>query len=121
MMAGRWWAAGAALGVLTATATVTVINVTEYLDKTRVIMRNFYGVVRTRDYTNPVPFRVMYHGAINHGGQLLDPARRSRPTTYFAVTSGYGRTFASLPDGPRKVGVIGLGAGAIAAHSGRGD
>src|SRR5262245_233157 len=120
-MTGRWWAAGAALGVLTATATFTVINVTEYLDKTRVIMRNFYGVVRTRDYPSPVPFRVMYHGAINHGGQLLDEGMRNRPTSYFAQTSGYGRTFASLGDGPLRVGIIGLGAGAIAAYSRAGD
>jgi hypothetical protein len=120
-MAGRWWAAGAALGVLTATATFTVINVTEYLDKTRVIMRNFYGVVRTRDYPSPVPFRVMYHGAINHGGQLLADGMRNRPTSYFSTTSGYGRTFASLGDGPLRVGIIGLGAGAIAAYSRAGD
>jgi hypothetical protein len=120
-MAGRWWAAGAALGVLTATATFTVINITEYLDKTRVIMRNFYGVVRTRDFPSPVPFRVMYHGAINHGGQLLADGMRNRPTSYFSETSGYGRTFASLGDGPLRVGIIGLGAGAIAAYSRAGD
>jgi SAM-dependent methyltransferase len=63
----------------------------------------------------------MYHGGINHGGQLLDPALRNRPTSYFAPSSGYGRTFASLPEGPRRVGVIGLGAGAIAAYSRKGD
>jgi hypothetical protein len=120
-MAGRWWAAGAALGVLTATATFTVINITEYLEKTRVIMRNFYGVVRTRDFPSPVPFRVMYHGAINHGGQLLADGMRNRPTSYFSETSGYGRTFASLGDGPLRVGIIGLGAGAIAAYSRAGD
>ena len=120
-MAGRWWAAGAALGVLTTTATFTVINATEYLDKTRVIMRNFYGVVRTRDYPAPVPFRVMYHGGINHGGQLLEDGMRNRPTSYFSETSGYGRTFASLGEGPLRVGIIGLGAGAIAAYSRAGD
>ncbi|MGH8633686.1 MAG: spermidine synthase, partial [Burkholderiales bacterium] len=88
---------------------------------TRVIVRNFYGVVRTRDYTSPVPFRAMYHGSINHGGQLLDAALRSRPTSYFAPSSGYGRVFASLPDAPRRVGVIGLGAGALAAYARAGD
>jgi SAM-dependent methyltransferase len=84
-------------------------------------VRNFYGVVRTRDYATPVPFRAMYHGGINHGGQLLDAALRNRPTSYFAPTSGYGRVFASLPDAPRRVGVIGLGAGALAAYARRGD
>jgi spermidine synthase len=63
----------------------------------------------------------MYHGAINHGGQLLDPAMRREPSSYFGRTSGYGRAFASLPEAPRRVGVIGLGAGAIAAYSRAGD
>jgi hypothetical protein len=120
-LAGRWWLATATLAVVAATATFTVVSVTEYLQHTRVIVRNFYGVVRTRDYTSPVPFRAMYHGGINHGGQLLDAALRSRPTSYFAPTSGYGRVFASLPDAPRRVGVIGLGAGALAAYARPGD
>jgi SAM-dependent methyltransferase len=120
-LANAWWVAGASLAVVTATATFTVINITEYVSNTRVKMRNFYGVVRTRDYANPVPYRVMFHGGINHGGQHLDEELRNRPTSYFAPSSGYGRTFASLPEGPRRVGVIGLGAGAIAAYSRKGD
>jgi SAM-dependent methyltransferase len=120
-LAGRWWLAAATLAVVVATAAFTVAGVTEYLQNTRVIVRNFYGVVRTRDYATPVPFRAMYHGGINHGGQLLDAALRGRPTSYFAPTSGYGRVFASLPDAPRRVGVIGLGAGALAAYARAGD
>ena len=46
---------------------------------------------------------------------------RNRPTSYFTRTSGYGRTFASLGDGPARVGVIGLGAGALAVYSRAGD
>jgi len=121
MLAGRWWLAAGALAVVVATAAFTVVVVTDYLHHTRVMVRNFYGVVRTRDYASPVPFRAMYHGGINHGGQLLDPALRGRPTSYFAPTSGYGRVFASLPEAPRRVGVIGLGAGALAAYSRAGD
>jgi SAM-dependent methyltransferase len=120
-LASRWWIAGASLAVVMASATFAVINISDYLSNTRVKIRNFYGVVRTRDYPTPVPFRVMYHGSINHGGQLLDPGMRRRPTSYFAPSSGYGRAFASLPEGPRRVGVIGLGAGAIAAYSRKGD
>ena len=120
-LASRWWIAGASLAVVVGTATFTVVNISDYISNARVKLRNFYGVVRTRDYTNPVPFRVMYHGSINHGGQLLDPAQRRVPTSYFAPTSGYGRAFASLPAAPRRIGVIGLGAGAIAAYSRAGD
>ncbi len=120
-LSAKWWVAGASLAVVVTTAMFTAINIGDYLANTRVNVRNFYGVVRTRDYPYPVPFRVMLHGGINHGGQLLDPAMRNRPTSYFAPTSGYGRTFASLPDSPRRVGVVGLGAGAIAAYSRAGD
>ena len=110
----------ASVVVVVATTTLVGINIKEYLANTRVMVRNFYGVVRTRDFPQPVPFRAMYHGAINHGGQLLDPPLRREPSSYFGRTSGYGRTFASLPAAPRRVGVIGLGAGAIAAYSRRG-
>jgi SAM-dependent methyltransferase len=117
----RWWAASGSVVVLAATTTLAAINIREYRDDTRVMVRNFYGVVRTRDFAQPVPFRAMYHGGINHGGQLLDAALRNEPSSYFGRTSGYGRTFASLPDAPRRVGIIGLGAGAIAAYSRPGD
>jgi hypothetical protein len=112
---------GAAAAVCVTTLTLAVQNVREYRTDTRVMVRNFYGVVRTRDFTDPVPFRAMYHGAINHGGQLLDPEFKRYPSTYFSRTSGYGRVFASLPDQPRKVGVVGLGAGALAVYARKRD
>jgi spermidine synthase len=59
-----------------------------------------------------------------HGGQLLDPQYRGRPADYFGPTSGYGRLFAALDDarpGPRRIGVVGLGAGVVAAYGRAGD
>jgi SAM-dependent methyltransferase len=117
----RWWAASGAFGVTVATMVIAGINIESYRADARVMTRNFYGVVRTRDFAEPVPFRAMYHGGIKHGGQLLDPAMRNAPSSYFGPTSGYGRVFASLPEAPRRVGVIGLGAGAIAAYARKGD
>lgn len=119
------WAAALAFVVATVTAGFVIKNVTEYAAGVRVMVRNFYGVVRTKDFPDPVPFRVMYHGHINHGGQLLGEAVRRRPSTYFGESSGYGRAFASLRglnnEAPRRVGVIGLGAGAIAVYARKGD
>ena len=92
----------------------------EYSRDVREMDRNFYGVVRTRDQTDPSRFRAMYHGGINHGGQHMEPGRTMEPTSYFARSSAYGRLLSSL-DGPRKVGVIGLGAGALLTHSREGD
>jgi spermidine synthase len=67
----------------------------------------------------------MYHGAIMHGGQLLGDSFRNTPADYFSPASGYGRVFTSLremnPGQPLNVGVIGLGAGVIAAWMKPGD
>ncbi|MEK6594153.1 MAG: fused MFS/spermidine synthase [Pseudomonadota bacterium] len=115
------WAASAACAVVAATVALAAHNIESYVAGARVITRNFYGVVRTRDFPQPVPFRAMYHGSIKHGGQLLDAGYRNAPSSYFGPTSGYGRVFASLPDAPRRVGIIGLGAGAIAAYARKGD
>ncbi len=120
-LALRRWMAALAFVAASVTTGFVIKNVTEYSAGVRVMTRNFYGVVRTKDFSTPAPFRVMYHGAINHGGQLLGAEVSRRPSTYFGPTSGYGRAFASLPQTPRRVGVIGLGAGAIAAHARKGD
>lgn len=121
MVKMRWWAAGGAFAALAATTTLAAYSFNHYSSDTRVMMRNFYGVVRTRDFPDPVPFRAMYHGGIKHGGQLLDAAYRHHPTAYFGPNSAYGRVFASLPAIPRRVGIVGLGAGVIAAYARRGD
>jgi hypothetical protein len=114
-------AAVLAFAVVVGTGVLVVRHVSDYSSGIRVMVRNFYGVVRTRDYHDPVHFRVMYHGAINHGGQLMAQEHRRAASTYFGPTSGYGRAFASLPQTPRRVGVIGLGVGAISAHARKGD
>jgi spermidine synthase len=95
------------------------------MDGVRAIERDFYGVVRTADHEEPVPYRVMYHGAIMHGGQLLGDSFRNTPADYFGPGSGYGRVFASRrelePRKPLAVGIIGLGAGVVASWMRPGD
>jgi hypothetical protein len=108
-------------GVLVLVCWFSWENVQAYREGVRVMERDFYGVVRTKDRTDVFPMRVMLHGPINHGGQLLDPKLSMSPSTYFGPTSGYGRVFGSLPEAPKKVGVIGLGAGALAAYARAGD
>lgn len=115
-----WLPKCAAAAVLVAVIVLDVLAIRTYTGGVREMERNFYGVVRTRDWNDPSPYRAMYHGGINHGGQRMTPETRMEPTAYFARTSGYGRTFQSI-DGPRKVGVIGLGAGALLAYSRAGD
>jgi hypothetical protein len=113
------------IAVLVATLVLVVRGAKDYIQGIRVMERDFYGVVRTADHHNPVPYRSMYHGAIMHGGQLLGDSFRNTPADYFSPDSGYGRVFASLremhPQKPLNVGVIGLGAGVIAAWMKPGD
>jgi spermidine synthase len=115
----------AGLAAAAATAWFAADAAIEYGAGRRVMERDFYGVVRTQDReVNGISYRAMMHGAIMHGGQLLDPQYRGRPADYFGPTSGYGRLFAALDDarpGPRRIGVVGLGAGVVAAYGRAGD
>ena len=90
----------------------------------RVLSRNFYGTLSTYDLPREAArdsVRQMYHGAVKHGEQFLAPERRDEPTTYYGATSGVGRAIQSAPSGPRRIGLVGLGAGTLAAYARTGD
>jgi hypothetical protein len=84
-------------------------------------VRNFYGVLRVRDEKDPGDLsmvRILVHGTINHGEQLLDPRYKHLATTYYGPTSGVGRALLRKQKESEsvKVGVIGLGAGVLASY-----
>jgi spermidine synthase len=85
--------------------------------------RNFYGTLAVHEQeTNPGPTRLLYHGRINHGIQVMDGEHQRAPTSYFGEHSGLGQTFEMLPrKEKRRVGVVGLGIGVIGAHANTGD
>ena len=118
------WTRLVGVAVVAATGWFAVQGARDYARDTRVMWRDFYGVVRTRDRAEPVPYRSMLHGGIVHGGQLLGAEYRNTPSDYFGPGSGYGRLFAALNErrpGPRNVGIIGLGAGVVASYGRAGD
>jgi len=118
------WTRLVGVAVVAATGYFAVQGALEYARDTRVMWRDFYGVVRTRDRSEPVPYRSMLHGGIVHGGQLLGAEYRNTPSDYFGPGSGYGRLFVALNElrpGPRNVGIIGLGAGVVASYGRAGD
>ncbi len=102
-----------------------VVGAQEYMRDMRVMERDFYGVVRTRDReVEGVTYRAMYHGGIIHGGQLQGEQFRNTPSDYFGPGSGYGRMFTAMNElrpQPRRIGIIGLGAGVVAAYGRAGD
>jgi hypothetical protein len=94
------------------------------LTDARRMTRNFYGTLLTVDTHDDNPandVRKLLHGSIKHGQQYLAPARRGEPTAYYGPTSGVGRAIDAAPQRPRRVGVIGLGAGTLAVYGRSGD
>ncbi len=89
----------------------------------RVRARSFYAALRVSDSGSGLEeTRALTHGTITHGKQYRDPARRGWKTTYYGETSGVGRAIAALrAAGPVRIGVIGLGAGTLAAYGRAGD
>ncbi len=91
---------------------------------TRVMTRNFYGALRVKDIgaqNDPNAVRRLMNGVIMHGEQYLSPERRNEPTTYYGETAGVARVIKALHSPPIRVGVVGLGAGTLAAYGRPGD
>jgi hypothetical protein len=91
----------------------------------RVVVRNFYGRLKVSDTgppREPNAARKLIHGTVNHGQQLLDPAERRRPVSYFCPETGIGRAFLSRPEGvPWRIGILGMGCGTRVAYARPGD
>ncbi len=86
--------------------------------------RNFYGVLSIMDHNREHPddrFLLLRHGRITHGLQFTRPALAKLPTTYYGPGSGVGLAINALPPGPRRIGVVGLGTGTLAAYGRPGD
>jgi hypothetical protein len=105
------------------------VQVHRQLNHSVLMTRNFYGVLRVQ-YNEPIQSRYALlekHGLTLHGAQLQAPGRRAVPTLYYGPSSGIGLALASeggavgIDSHPRRIGVIGLGAGTLAAYGRPGD
>ena len=114
------WSVGTALLL----ALVIILHVV-YTRSTLVEERNFYGALRVRESHVPPQaetVRTLLHGTIEHGTQWFAPQFRRTPTTYYATDSGVGLALEYCCAGrPRNIGVVGLGAGTLAAYGKPGD
>jgi SAM-dependent methyltransferase len=102
---------------------VLVFNVRTMRDDTVAMMRNFYGALRVQEFKIglQLPYRSLVHGTIEHGAQYLAFPENRNPTTYYGRRSGAGLALRFCCDGPKRVGVIGLGTGTLAAYGKPGD
>jgi spermidine synthase len=122
--APRWrWAlvAPAALAGLVVIALVAVRQPEEMIHGER----NFFGVLRVYEKRADDPqttYNSLTHGNTLHGVQFLHPEMRKIPTRYFGRGTGIAAALASRPsDVPTHVGIVGLGAGTLAAYGRKGD
>jgi hypothetical protein len=83
--------------------------------------RNFFGV---KSIVNSKLGFVLRHGRTLHGAQSNIPDLRDEPTSYYRRESGIGLLLDRYPLrmlGPLRLGVIGMGAGTLAAYGHPGD
>jgi hypothetical protein len=86
--------------------------------------RNFYGVIRVFEAGKDRPkanFLGLLHERVSHGWQFVDPLQASWPTLYYGEQSGIGLALQALPAKDRRIGVVGLGIGTLAAYGRAGD
>jgi hypothetical protein len=115
-----WIAASAAM-----LAVLIMVHIA-YQHDTTVAVRNFYASLRVKQDQYSLPgatVRTLLNGSIQHGTQLFGTDElRHTPTTYYARDSGIGLALRFCCLGrSRNIGVIGLGAGTIAAYGQPGD
>ena len=84
--------------------------------------RNFYGILRVSENIDGNGIkRELKHGRILHGFQYVKSPKRAWPTTYYGPHSGVAMALNALDRPNRRVAIIGLGAGTMAAWGRPGD
>ena len=85
-------------------------------------VRNFYGALQVSDANaGGSPIRTLYNGKTLHGVEFMAADKLRLPTAYYGSDSGVGRLMLSGGDAPRRVGLVGLGVGTLAAYGRTGD
>ena len=84
--------------------------------------RGFFGVYRISEAGDPTN-RSLVHGTTNHGGQLMAANGDIHPTAYYTSSSPVAEvlTATQAHSVGQRVGVVGLGSGALACYRRAGD
>lgn len=87
--------------------------------------RTFFGVLAVREssLTNeqnqPESYHELFHGTTKHGAQRLSASLSTTPLTYYSQPGPMGQLFSTFAQDNQNwtIGVVGLGAGALACYS----
>src|ERR1700677_1795540 len=124
------WQDGWGLRMLWMVGTIAAVvvlsyQVRQYDDDAVALVRNFYGTLRVRETHLPPQSdtdRQLLNGTIEHGAEWFAPQYLNQPITYYAPDSGLGLAMRlCCGQGAKRVGVIGLGTGTVAAYGNAGD
>ena len=107
---------------------ITLRSARAFRQGTLAAERNFYGVLRIQEMNlgePPVAAFRMVHGTTIHGVQIEARERRAELTSYYGPNSGVGMALQMLDEtrtsAARRIGVLGLGIGTLAAYGREGD
>jgi hypothetical protein len=103
----RLWIPGVAAIAAAGVAYGVIAHGADQVRSYRVMVRNFYGALHTKDIGDPgdpQARRQLTHGVIQHGEQWLAPARAREPLSYYGPESGVGLAIAANPQAARRIG-----------------
>jgi spermidine synthase len=110
------------MALLIGAFTAVITAVTASSQRSIASVRNFYGILRVSELSDSNgPFRRLAHGRTNHGIQYVQGERRSWATTYYGPHSGAAIALNAIPGAGRRIAVVGLGTGTLAAWGRPGD
>lgn len=111
--------------VFLASALYFTTELIEWEDQGEIVVartRNFFGIKTVLKEPGSME---MLHGHTLHGMQKTDPEKQNDPTTYYTRESGIGLLLDHYPrpagQSELRVGVVGMGAGTLAAYGRAGD
>jgi hypothetical protein len=111
------------VALIAGTLWATASYIRSFTGSAEFLARDFYGGLKVAVYDRgrETEHRALIHGVVSHGIQFSDPRLRNGHYSYYAESSGIGMAFDNLGQGPREVGILGLGVGALASYARPGD
>ena len=97
-----------------------ILPIRDFYSNVMAASRNFYGVL-TVVLDKPHGYLTLWHGKTAHGFQFLRPDLEHLPTGYYGQHSGANILLRNWQGGPVRVGLVGMGAGTLAALGRPGD